>query len=983
MKQYATIYRTRGPEATSRRRRPFFAGLLGVLAGLGAGLTTGAVETTGLPVSLRVTGLRCEGLGASPVVDAARPRLSWQMEGDERGRRQTAYRLLVARTPEALAEDRGDLFDSGKVLSDRSQFVPYEGTPLGSRLRCHWKVRVWDEHDRASAWSPVAAWTMGLLNEADWRGRWIASDLSLMEYQRYLQALDDFAMERETGGIYLFIPLYRAMMRSVHEAPAVWLRKEFESPRVVRRATLTVSGLGMHEVYLNGRRVGDHRLDPAFTDYEKRVLYVTHDVTGLVARGRNAVGVVLGNGWFNLITPHLLKYSAADYIAPPRLRLDLELEFADGTREIVGSDESWKATTDGPLRFNCVLGGETYDARREMNRWSEPGFDDAAWKPARAAEAPRGRLAAQVHPPIRELARLPAISVVPHGKGWRFDLGVETAGWARLRVRGRPGQSITVRYPGSDSHTFGRYQTCIYVCRGDGEEVFEPRFSYNGFRYVDVEGLAEKPELTDIEGVQVTTDLEPVGDFSCSNEQLNRLQEILLRTLRNYVTHIPNDPTREKAGWTQDVQAVLPEMAWNFNAAAIFGKWQRDFLDAQHKDGYMPPVAPGRFDGPTINGPWWGGAIIYQPWLLSRFYGDMGILAESYPAMRQYFDFLRREAREDLLARTYNPVSAPFANLAAGEPADDIVEWGLGDWLDVGGGGRPKHTPVALTSTLAYGWFARILAETARELGDAPAANHYREEAERIRAAVNRRFLDPKTGTYAIGSQTSQLLPLVLGFVPEELRALVIARFVDQIARDNHHLTTGFVGTPWLLTGLTEAGQGELAYRIATQPDYPGFIDAVLNRGNTVMKEDWKGGRVQMPSLQGPIGSWFYQSLAGIRPDPAAPGFKRFSIRPELAGDLAWVKAHHDSGHGRIAVWWRRAPSAFEMEVTVPPNTQARIHVPASGEADVREGERPAASAPGVTLHSTSATERVFVVGSGHYRFVVRNLQQDTKSKPE
>ena len=893
--------------------------------------------------SLTATHLRCEYAVDPLGVDEPRPRLFWQLESSARGQKQTAYQVLVARSKTKLQRGEGDLWDSGKVVSEQSVFVPYGGKTLTSRQQCYWRVRVWDKDGQRSAWSAPSTWTTGTLKEEDWQGKWIGSDLELMDYQKTLRDLPDFGMESETE-IWGMTEKCRQMSAAAKEAPAVWLRKEFDAAKPIRRATASICGLGFYELYLNGERIGDHYLDPAFTDYQKRALYLTYDVTRALKPGRNAIGVVLGNGWFNLITPHTLRFYAADYIAPPRLRMDLDVEFADGTHRCVASDTSWKFTTDGPIRFNCVLAGETYDARQEMSGWERAGFDDSKWKPALPVSAPEGRLVAQRHPPVRKVKAIPAVSVEKHGDGYRFDLGVETVGWARLQAKGQRGQEITVRYPGADSHTLGRYQTGKYIFKGDGVEAFEPRFCYGGFRYVDVTGLSNAPVAGDLVGQMVCTDLEPAGEFACSNEKLTQLQQILLRTIRNYIIHIPNDPTREKAGWTQDVESGFFETVYNFQTAPIYRKWQQDFLDIIHTNGYVPPVAPGRFDGPTINGPWWGGAIIYGPWYIYQFYGDREILAESYPAMRKQFEYLGTLT------------------------TNNILHWGLGDWLEVGSV-RPKATPVPLTSTCAYFYFARILSQTAEVLGAPAEVQRYAQQAAQIRDAYNREFLNPETGQYASGSQASQLVSLYFGLAPDDKRELVLRRLVERIAQDKDHLSTGFVATPILLTGLTELGHPELAWRIATQPTFPSFIDAVLNRGNTVMKENWDGGLVQMPSLQGPIGTWFYHSLAGIRPDPTSPGFKKIILKPELAGDLSWVKAWHDCPYGRIISQWRRAGDKLTFSCTIPPNTTATVYIPVSSATGITESGKPAARTPGVKFLRQADGAAIFTVGSGSYVF--------------
>lgn len=627
----------------------------------------------------------------------------------------------------------------------------------------------------------------------------------------------------------------------------------------------------------------------------------------------------------------------------------MSVEFADGTSRTICSAPDWRFTTDGPLRFNSVLAGETYDARKELCSgnsltWSMPGFDASAWRQARLAEPPRGKLQAILGTAVHARLGVRATSVTRVGEKWRFDLGHETTGWARVQFRGRPGQEITIEYPGAGSHTLGRYQTCKYVCAGETTETFESRFSYNGFQYVDVSGLDYSPAPSDVQEVLASTELESAGSFRCSDDRLNRLQDVLLRTVTNYIVHIPNDPTREKAGWTQDVETCFHPISYNFMAAPVWIKWQRDFLDAIQSNGYMPCVVPGRFDGPTINGPWWGGVVIYAPWFMYQFYGDRDLLEESYPAMQRHFDYLTSISR------------------------DGIVEWGLGDWMEVGAV-RPVRTPVPFTSTAAYCWFASILEQTARILGRESDVVRYAGEVQRIRTAFNAKFLKPDTGVYALGSQTSQLLPLVLNLAPDDTRPAVLSSLLRRIEDDKYHLSTGFVGTPFLLTGLAELGHPEEAWRIATQTDYPSFIDAVLNHGKSVMKEDWKGGLVQMPTLQGPIGNWFFQSLAGIQFDSAEPGFRHVILRPETTGTLTWVTAKHETLLGTVTSAWKRTGNDLTWEVSIPPNVTADAWLPTPIPARAQESGVDVAMSSGVHVVSNERGHLHMKLGSGSYKF--------------
>lgn len=891
---------------------------------------------------IKPVSLSCEHLALPLGVDVSRPRLSWQLESDRRGQKQDAYHILVASSRQKLDGDTGDIWDSGKVDGDQSLNVVYDGAPLQSRYRYFWKVKVWDGDGRESDWSDAASWGMGILSQDEWRGRWIKSELELYDYQKELKKQPDHNIEVRDV-MYRLAGTVRKMTADIDEAPAVWMRKEFTAKERPRRATAYVSGLGFYELHLNGRKTDDCFFNTTIHDYGKSLPYLVHDVTGQIQAGDNTIGVILGNGYFNPVIPSLLREYANDFIDTPRLRCELLLEYEDGGRELIVSDPSWRFTTDGPIRFNSLRAGEIYDARKELGDWSSCGFDDKSWKPALVANAPAGRPVNQDIPDLRVLKEIPPVSVTAHEGGWRFDLGVDNAGWARLKLRGEPGRKIIIRYPGADSHTLGRYQTCEYICKGGGDEVFEQRFSYNGHQFVDVFGLDYTPRLDDCTGLQVASDFKRVGSFSCSDEKLNALQEVHLRTIRNYNVQMPQDPVREKACWTQDVQTNFECTAYNFDLQALYRKWQFDHLDQVLPDGFVPCVVPSCFDGPWINGPWWGGMVIYNPWQLYQFYGDRRILEASYPGMKKHFSYLSSIAK------------------------DHIVSWGLGDWQDAAaqkaGYGNPRSTTVPYTSTCAYFHFADVLRQTALLLGKSGEAARYGAQMEAIRNALHDKFHDAGTGVYDRGSQTAYVLALRLGIVAEKDRPRIVENLKRRIAEDDFHLSSGFVGLPFLLPQLTEEGLGDLAWKIATRESYPGWFDMIFNRNKTAFMEAWDGGYVQMPSLAGPIGAWFYRSLAGIRPE--TPGFKSFIIAP-YTDTLDWVKCTHECPYGTIRSDWSRKDGVLTMEISVPVNTTATVFIP--GEL-ITEGGVPANEAEGVTLQRREGDRQVFSVASGSYRF--------------
>jgi len=888
-----------------------------------------------------VADLKCEHLTNPLGIDRHSPRLSWTLKTNQQGQKQSAYHVLVASSLDKLDKDVGDLWDSGKVESEQSLHVVYKGDTLISRSRYYWKVRIRDASGQMSSWSNPSSWSMGILSQDEWQGQWIQSDLELFDYQKELMKFPDHNLEVEDS----LRPRGRRISRmteKVKEAPAVWMRKEFKTEnKKLRRATLFISGLGLYEPYLNGRKINDHLLTVSPHDFGKTVPYHVHDVTDLVKEGENALGVILGNGYYNPVIPSLLREYSANYINTPRLRCELQLEYEDESNQLIPSDSSWKFTTAGPIRFNSIRSGETYDARKELGEWSVAGFENKNWKSARMAKGPNGRLVQRALPPVRVIRTIPAVSVEEQGKGFRFDIGIESTGWARLKLRGKAGQKILISYPGAPSHTLGPYQSYEYICKGEGDEFYAPRFAFNGYRYIDVFGLEYKPELTDLIGCQVVSDLQNMGAFSCSDERINNLHEINRRTIRNYNVQMPMDPVREKVCWTQDVETNFETSAYNYDVFGIYDKWQDDYIDAILASGYVPTVVPSCFDGPTINGPWWGGMLIFNPWQLYNFYGDKELLSKSYEAMKLHFDYLGSIAE------------------------NNIISWGLGDWMDIasGGHGRPKGTSVPYTSTCAFMMYADILRQTARVLGHTSDVEYYTGRKEEIRNSIKQTFSDSNSGVYDKGSQTAYILALKLNIMEASERPRIIENFRKQVASDDNHLSTGFVGTPFLLTLLCEEGLGDLAWKIATQESYPGWYDMIYNKNNSVFKENWQGGLVQMPSLAGPIGAWFYRSLGGIRPE--TPGFKSVIIQP-YTETLDWVKSSYKSPYGLIESNWQKKDDVIMMDITIPANTTATIYVPGK---NVTEGGTAVKNAKGVHFYKFENGYSIFKVESGKYIF--------------
>jgi alpha-L-rhamnosidase len=629
----------------------------------------------------------------------------------------------------------------------------------------------------------------------------------------------------------------------------------------------------------------------------------------------------------------------------------------------VVSDASWKWST-GAITFNCVRGGETIDAREDKPGWSLAGYDDSSWSAAVVVDRPAGKLVSQQHPAIRATAAIRPVDLTEPKPGvYVFDFGMNISGWARLTTRGPRGTRIqlqsnellnqdgTLNTGHCTSHTHGRFQTEEYILKGEGVETFEPRFTYHGFRYVQVTGLTEEPSLESLTGRWVTTDPGSAGQFTCSNERINRIQELFLRTQLNNMHGLPTDcPQREKMGWMND-GCVCMEMAFhNFDTPLFYRKWFDDMMDAQDANGHVPDFVPTSGWGRTgpkgepgeMADPWWGGTIVMAPWKLYLHYGDTRVLEEGYPGMKAYVDYLGTTTK------------------------DHLIPWGLGDWL-VGSAkaGAPPQTHI---STAAYAYQARIVSQTAALLGKEDDARRYAALAARIRDAFNTKNLNTDTGWYVSNSQTGQALPLALDLAPENLRPQVLARLVESITSRQGHVGVGIVGLLPLFQALTDNGRDDLAYTLLTQEDFPGWLH-MINSGATSIWEAWNGEASRNHPTLGCIGVWFYQCLGGIRRDPATPAFKRIVIKPAVVGDLTWVKCSHQSPYGKIVSNWRREAGKLSLEVTIPPNTTATVFVPTGKSGEVTESGQPAANAKGVKFLRAEKDAAVYEVGSGSYIF--------------
>jgi len=883
---------------------------------------------------MKLTNLRCEYLRDPLGIDVRRPRLSWVLESDRRGQKQTAYRILVASSEENLRNDIGDLWDSGKVGSDETAHIAYAGKPLRSRMRCYWKVRVWDEAGRASAWSEPAMWSMGLLEESDWKAQWIGFD----EPRKNL-----------SGELILPPPRY--------------LRKDFKLSKPIRRATLYATALGLYEVHINGQRIGEDYFTPGWTDYNKRVYYNTYDVTDILNQGDNAIGAVLADGWYSGYVG--FGHQRDHYGKKTRLRAQIVIDYEDGTSEVVATDRTWRAST-GPLLEADFLMGETYDARREMPGWDEPGFDSTGWKPVNVSSNITAAVEAYPGVTIRRFRELKPVTITEPKPGvFVFDMGSNFAGFARLKVKAPRGKEIKLRFaerlnPDGTIYTENLRSaraTDTYICRGDGREIWEPRFTYHGFQYVELTGYPGRPGRDAVTGVEITSSTPVAGHFECSNRMLNKLYRNICQTQRANFMEVPTDcPQRdERLGWTGDAQIYIRTACWNSDVAAFFNKWLVDLTDAQREDGQFPSVAPLKVAG-SDGGPAWADAGVICPWTIYEVYGDRQILERHYDAVKRFIAFCERRSPGLLPPKEFHC---------------------YGDWLSVG-----ADTPKDVLAEAYFAYSTRLLARIAEALGRRKDAATYYRLYEDIKAAFNRAYV-ADDGRIKGDTQTVYVLALAFDLVDGDKRNRAIQYLIDDIKSRGWHLSTGFVGTKDLMLVLTKIGRTDVAYRLLHNDTFPSWGFSIKH-GATSIWERWDGWTpdkgFQDPGMNsfshyafGAVGQWMFENIGGINTD--GPGFKRILIRPRPGGKIRWARVTYRSIRGLIVSDWKIRDNRFELKISIPANTTATVFIPAKDPADIREGGMPADKADGVEFLRLEEGNAVFAVESGDYNFLAMKFK--------
>jgi len=966
--------------------------------------------------------LRCEYLVNPLGIDAEKPRLSWIIEdgsaSEVRGQKQTAYQVWVASTPELLAKGQGDLWDSGKVMSDATAHIEYGGKPLTSRQQCFWKVKTWVS-DGTSSESKPASWEMGLLKPEDWKAKWVEgtgyTPPPSLKIIRAIYGKDDYAtdvtdkvasmvkndylglqvhtrdlgidpakdkpkplmIEYELDG-QRFTRKYDQYARvNIPDigGPSAYLRKTLKlQDKPVAKARLFVTALGLYEAHLNGQRVGDVIFGPEWTDYNQRIRYQVYDVTDLVRKGDNVLAGLVGHGWYS---GTIGNGGYRKYGDTPALMAQLEVTYADGTMEQVVSDESWKQN-ESPILSSDFMLGENYDARREIKGWNAPDFGDSSWKPVKVRTEATRPLDSQVMEPVRQVLELkPKTVTEPKPGRWTFDLGQNMVGYVRLKVSAPEGTKVTLRHaealnPDGTVYTANlRSAVSIdtYTCKGGGVEIYQLHFTFHGFRYVELTGVTEKPTLDSVTGVVVASDTPKTGEFSCSDPRVNQLYSNIVWSQRGNFLSIPTDcPQRnERLGWTGDAQVFVRTATYNADVAAFFSKWLVDLVDAQMKEGdqsgAFPDVAPrhtGMFGSPA-----WADAGVICPWTIYWVYGDLGVLEQNYPAMVKWIEFCRRQSTE--LIR------------------DKGLGGNYADWLNI-----EAFTSKEIVGTAFFAYSTKLMAQAAKALGKTEDAAKYEQLFLDIKVAFNKKFVTPegrieasvvdRAGKTILSGNTQAAYVLALKFdlLPEELREKAAQYLVEDITAKKDHLSTGFIGTGHLLPVLTQAGKTDTAFKLLLQDTFPSWLFTVKN-GATTIWERWNGWtpekgffHPEMNSFNhysfGAVGEWMFSTLAGIDTDGA--GFRKLIIRPTPGEGITWVKANYDSIKGRIVSNWAIEGDKMTMDVTIPINTTATVYVPAKDAATVTEFGKPAAKTNGVKYLRSENGRSIYEIGAGSYQFV-------------
>jgi alpha-L-rhamnosidase len=871
-------------------------------------------------------------------IDVLQPRFSWKVEGSGRNLMQTTYTIRVA-TDEKFSSGK-IVWQSGKVQSDQSILIPYSGPTLMSGQRYFWQVKISDNKKNESKWSETAFWEMGLLSSTEWKAKWIELEGDTLRY-----------------------------------SPSPHFRKEFAINKPVLKARVYVTSHGYYELHLNGKKVGDQVLTPGWTDYNNRLQYQVYDVTNQVINGNNAIGAVLGDGWYR----GTLAWGNNWAIYGKRLGLFLQLRitYTDGTESIVVTDESWKGFNDGAIRMNDIYNGETYDARKKVTGWDMTGFNDKSWMKVRIGNYMNDNLIASEGSPVRKIQEIKPVKIIRTPKGSLVvDMGQNMVGWVRLKVKGEKGTVVTLRHcevldKSGEFYTENlRVAKCqlTYTLAGNGDEIYEPRFTFMGFRYVEVNGFPGELTLDNITGIVVHSDMKPTGSFECSNPLINQLQHNIQWGQKGNFVDVPTDcPQRdERLGWTGDAQAFCRTAAFNLDVSSFFTKWLKDVATDQKPGGEVPDVIPDILNkqGATTADPsaGWGDVSVIAPWTMYLVYGDKRLLETQYPSMKAWVEYIRKKAGDSYIWKGGSK---------------------YGDWLfyhpPMNNHTEPDgYTEHDFIATAFYAYSTSILAASAKELGKTEDEKFYSELYKKIKDVFINEYVT-NAGRVGTNSQTSYVLALMFNLLPENLRAKSAQFLVDDIKSRRNHLSTGFLGTPYLCHVLSSNGYTDVAYDLLLQETYPSWLYPV-KMGATTIWERWDGQKTdstfQDPGMNsfnhyayGAIGDWMYRVSAGI--ETMGPGYKHIIIQPHPSKRLNYAKASFESSYGTILSGWERKEGKVIYKIKIPVNTTATVVLPGNDITKVTEGGKAISGNGDFKELKTANNKITFEVGSGEYLFEI------------
>lgn len=899
---------------------------------------------------LKLAGFVCDGHENPVGIAQGRPSFGWQLVSRQRNIVQTHFRLWVSDSKQTLASGKGNIWDSGKKPSPSSVHVPYEGTALKPATTYFWRVQSWDNPGNTSPLGEVQQFTTGLFSESDWAGaKWIG----------YEEMADNMRVRPGIHGNGNNLG-EKSLKRSV----APLFRKQFAIAKKVSSAIIYISGLGQYEFEVNGKKYGEDFLSPGWTDYDKTCLYNSYDVTDRLQSGTNAIGVIVGNGFYYINRERYRKLVTA--FGMPKMICRLVIRFTDGSMQSVVSGSDWK-TAPSPLTYNSIYGGEDYDAGLEQNGWSDAGFNDSKWKNALAVKAPTGKLKAEDNYAIRVNQTIDVKTISnPKAGTYVYDFGQNASGIIEISVQGKKGDTVKLipaelindKQLANQKNTGGPFYF-FYTLKGNGVETWRPRFTYYGFRYVQVDGAG--PDTANAAGAKIkkisflhTSTVAPrQGTFTSSNELFNRAFTLIDWGIKSNLQSVVTDcPHREKLSWLEQDHLMGGSIHYNYDVYPLYRKLIRDMIDAQTSDGLIPDIAPEyvEFDKGFRDSPEWGSAGVILPWMLYVWYGDKEIIREAYPMMKKYVEYLQKKSEAN------------------------ILDYGLGDWYDLGPKfpGIAQLTPVALTATASYYYDAALLSRMSGILQMQQDSVKYATLAGQIKTAFNQKFFNTQNRVYSTGSQTAMAMPLVVGLVDEKYKAAVLKNLTDTIYANGKSLTAGDVGFHYLVKALADNNGSQLLFEMNNRDDVPGY-GFQLKKGATALTESWAALREVSNNhlMLGHLMEWFYSGLGGITSEEDAIAFNRLIIRPNPVGDLTFTNCSFVSPYGKITSNWKKSAKRFELDVTIPANSSATIYLPASANAVCTESGKSIAQIKWIRQKASAEGKIVLETGSGIYHFTV------------